>query len=399
VKHFLIVLTLLLLIIQPATAQAAPSLKEFDAAAGAGDQPQIVWELQGLGRLSADMQFAANGQILLPLAGQLASVDTGGQLQWDIKTGGSLGYPVCAANGSIYAPSASSIQELQPNGVPGWTFTVSPSTGATADQWLGSGQSNLYLPLASGLYILDPDGQLDLLSPWDSSELQATKLPLHYNFLAGTVAGSACYAIVSTDTAQYQMTVFDAKGDNLWNYGLGGLKQAYIATGGDGTVFLATAPATVNRVTTDLVSSFASNSSQPQWQTNIIDNLNFLGLSPATTGSLYLALAGKIYALDAKTGIIKWGVLFTDLSSPVAVDNQTGYIYAGCSDGRLIAVDPTGKLAWELDLGASISRAPLVGADGFLYVATDGSNLYQIKLPMATRPNAASSSASGQRPA
>jgi hypothetical protein len=41
-----------------------------------------------------------------------------------------------------------------------------------------------------------------------------------------------------------------------------------------------------------------------------------------------------------------------------------------------------------LDLGASISRAPLVGADGFLYVATDGSNLYKIELPMATRPNA-----------
>jgi outer membrane protein assembly factor BamB len=364
------------------TAQAAPSLKEFDATPGAGNQAQIIWELKGLGRLSGDMQFAPNGQILLPLAGQLAAVDTGGGLQWNVKAaGGNLSYPVCTANGSIYAPSSSSIQELEPDGAPGWAFTVYPSAGGTTNQWLGYGQDNLYFPLASGLYILDLDGRLVSLSPWDTSELQATKLPLYYNFLAGTVTGSACYTIVSTDTDQYQMSVFDAKGNYLWDYGLDGLKQAYIATGGDGTVFLAAEPTIINQVNHDMVYSFAPNSSQPQWQTYIDENINFLGLSLATAGSLYLALAGKIYALDTKTGAIKWDVLFTDLVSPVAVDNKTGYIYAGCSDGRLIAVDPTGKLSWELSLDASISRAPLVGADGFLYVATDSDNLYKVKLP------------------
>jgi outer membrane protein assembly factor BamB len=383
-KRFLIVLSVLLLIIQPPTAQAAPSLKEFGATLGAGAQPQIVWELKSLGRLSADMQFAPNGQILLPLAGQLASVDTGGGLQWNVKAaGGNLSYPVCTANGSIYAPSSSSIQELEPDGAPGWAFTVYPSAGGTTNQWLGYGQDDLYFPLASGLYILDLDGHLDSLSPWDSSELQATELPLYYNFLVGTVTGSTCYTIVSADTAQYQMSVFDAKGNYLWDYGLGGLKQAYIAAGGDGTVFLVVEPTTTNQVTHDMVYSFAPNSSQPQWQTSIDENINFLGLSLATAGSLYLALAGKIYALDAKTGAIKWNVLFTDLTSPVAVDNQTGYIYAGCSDGRLIAVDQTGKLSWELSLDASISRAPLVGADGFLYVATDSGNLYKIQEPEA----------------
>ncbi len=392
-KRFLIVLmVLLLLLIQMPTAQAAPSLKEFDATPGTGAQPQMIWELKGLGRLSADMQFAPNGQILLPLAGKLASVDTGGGLQWNVKAaGGNLGYPVCTANGSIYAPSSSSIQELEPDGASGWAFTVYPSAGGTTNQWLGYGQDNLYFPLASGLYILDPDGRLVTISPWDPSELRATKLPLDYNFLAGTVTAPtsgnpasgnpACYAIVSTDTDQYQMSVFDAKGNYLWDYGLGGLKQAYIAAGDDGTVFLAAAPAITNQVTHDMVSSFAPNSSQPQWQTPIVENINFLGLSLATSGSLYLALAGKIYALDTKTGAIKWDVFFTDLTSPVAVDNQTGYIYAGCSDGRLIAVDPTGKLAWELSLDASISHAPLVGADGFLYVATDSGNLYKIQEP------------------
>jgi outer membrane protein assembly factor BamB len=384
-KRFLIILSILLLMIQPLTAQAAPSLKEFNATPGAVSQPQIIWELKGLGRLSADMQFAPNGQILLPLAGQLESVDTGGGLQWNAKgAGGNLNYPICTANGSIYVPSSSSIQELEPDGASGWAFTVYPSAGGTTKQWLGYGQGNLYFPLASGLYILDPDGNLVTLAPWDSRELQSTKLPLYYNFLAGTVTTatghSACYTVVSADTDQYQMLVFDTRGNYLWSYGLSALNQAYIASDSDGTVFLAVKPSVINQVNHDMICSFAPNSSQPQWQTPIDENLDFLGLSLAE-GSLYLALDGKIYSLDATTGAIKWDVLFNKLASPAAVDNNTGYIYAGCSDGNLIAVDPTGKLSWELSLDASISRAPLVGPDGFLYVATDSGNLYKIQEP------------------
>lgn len=379
-KRLLIVATALLLLIEPLTAQAAPSLTQYSAAAsGSSNQPQIIWELKGLGRLSAEMQFAPNGQILLPLAGQLASVDTGGELQWNVQTAaGSLGRPVCIPKGSIYAPSTSSIQELGPNGAPGWAFTVYPSTSGTINQWLGCGQNNLYLPLASGLYVLDQAGGLVSLSPWSTSELHDTKLPPDYTFLAGAITGSACYVIDSTDNIQYQMSVFDINGNFLWDCGFPGLKQAYIAAGSDGTVFTATALKIVNRVSHDMVSSFAQGSSQPQWQTGIDENINFLGLSLATTGSLYLALDGKIYALNAKTGAIEWNVLFYKLASPVAVDNN-GYIYGGCSDGRLIAIDPTGKLSWALSLDSSISHAPLVGADGFLYVATDSGNLYKIK--------------------
>ena len=382
-KRLLIVFTILLFALQPPTAQAAPSLKEYDTNPNSGSQPQIVWELKSLGRLSADMQFAPNGQILLPLANQLASVDTQGELQWSVKiAGGKAGCPACSEDGSIYDPTSSSIQEIRPDGASGWAFTVYPAASGATNQWLGYGQGTLYLPLASGLYILDLNGHLVSLAPWDSSELQPTQLPSSYNFMDGTVTAYGCYAIVSTDTNQYQMSVFNAKGDYLWDYGLGGLNQAYVAAGDDGTVFLADAPSTIDRVNNDMISSFAPNSSQPQWQTSIDENTTFLGLSLAATGNLYLALAGKIYALDAKTGTIKWNVLFTNLASPVAVDDKTGYIYAGCSDGSLIAVDPTGKLSWDMSLGSSsISLKPLVGADGFLYVDTNSGNLYKIQLP------------------
>ncbi len=191
-----------------------------------------------------------------------------------------------------------------------------------------------------------------------------------------------CYAIVSTDTNQYQMSVFDTKGDYLWDYGLGGLNQAYLAAGDDGTVFLADEPSSIGLGNQEMISSFAPNSNQTQWQTSINEDSTFLGMSLAATGNLYLALTGEIYALDAKTGNINWNVPFTNLTSPVATDDKTGDIYAGCSDGSLIAVDPAGKMSWEMNLDKSaINLKPLVSADGFLYVVTNSGNLYKIKVP------------------
>jgi hypothetical protein len=388
-KRSTAIFVIMLLILLPSTAQAAPSLKDYVATTGSS-QPQIVWALQGLGRLSADMQFAPNGQILLPLTGQLASVDSNGELQWEARTtGGNPGFPVCTADGSIYVPSSSSLQEFKPDGAPGWMLTAYPDTGGAADQWLGYGQGNLYFPHVSGLYILNPDGQFNTISPWDSGELQATELPSSYSFITGIVtlpavsqqqAGRpACYTVLSTVSDEYQMTVFDARGNYLWDYGLGDLKQACIAAGGDGTVFLAAEPSITNRVTRDMVSSFAPGGSQPQWQTGINESASFLGLTP-TSGNLYLALAGEIYALNTSTGSIEWDVPFTNLTSPVAVDDQTGCLYAGCSDGSLLGIDPAGKLAWDLSLDSGISTKPLVGDDGFLYVATNSGTLYKIKL-------------------
>lgn len=215
VKRSLIVFTILLFALQPSAAWAALSLQDYAAPIG-GSQPQIVWELQGLGKLSADMRFSPNGQILLPLANQLASIDTQGELQWSVKTAGSnAGCPACSEDGSIYAPTSSSIQEIRPDGTSGWSFTVYPAASGATNQWLGYGQGALYLPLASGLYTLDLNGNLMSLAPWDSSELQATKLPSSYNFLDATVTGDGCYAVVSTENNQYQMSVFDTKGRSL----------------------------------------------------------------------------------------------------------------------------------------------------------------------------------------
>jgi len=380
VKRFLVALVMLFFLIQLPTVEAAPSLEQSSVKTGADNQAQVLWKLKGAGKPSTDLQFVPNGNILLPQAGQLTAVDTQGAIKWSVKIGGSSGYPVGAANGSIFVPGPSSIQEIKPNGVAGWSFSVYPATSGSSNAWLAYGQNNLYFPQASGLYTLDSTGRLVALTHWNSSELRSTKPPSPFASMACLAAGSDCYAIESAGTDQFQLSVFDAQGKSLWNYWLGALKQAFLLTGADGTVFIAAENKKAAQYNKGRVCSFAPNSTQPQWQTIISDN-NFLGLARSAAGSLYLTMKGEMYALDAKTGALLWKSPYDKLASPPATDNKTGRVYAGCSDGRLIAVGPTGRMDWDLSLDGAISRTPLIDAEGFLYVATDNGNLYKIKIP------------------
>lgn len=381
VKRFLAALVMLFFIIQLPTVEAAPSLERYSVKTGADNQAQALWKLKGAGKPSADLQFIPNGSLLLPQAGQLTAVDTRGEIKWSVKIGGGgSGYPVCSENGSIFVPGPSSVREIKPNGVDGWSFSVYPTTSGSKNSWLAYGQNNLYFPQASGLYTLDSTGRLVSLTHWNSSELRSTKPPSPFACMALMATGSNCYAIESAGADQCQLSVFDAKGKNLWNYWLGALKQAYLLTGADGTVFIAAENKIAEHRTKGKIFSFAPNNTQPQWQSGIYDN-NLLGLAGSAAGSLYLTMKGEMYALDTQTGDLLWRSPYDKLASPPAIDNKTGHVYAGCSDGRLIAVGPTGRMDWELSLDGAISRTPLVDAEGFLYVATDSGNLYKIKIP------------------
>ncbi len=379
-KRLLAALIIILFIIQLPIAEAAPSLEKYSAKTGADNQAQVLWELKGAGKPSADLQFIPNGNILLPQAGQLTAIDTQGAIKWGIKIVGSNGYPVVSENGSIFVSGPSSVQEINPNGVAGWAFSVYPTANGSKNSYLAYGQNKLYFPQASGLYTLDSTGRLVSLAHWNPSELRSTKQPSPFASMACLAAGSDCYAIESTGADRFQMSVFDMQGASLWSYWLGALKQAYLLTGADGTVFVAAENKKAEQSNKGRVCSFAPNNTQPQWQTIISDN-NFLGLTRSAAGSLYLTMKGEMYALDAKTGAILWKSPYGKLASPPATDNKTGCIYAGCSDGRLIAVGSTGRMDWDLGLDGAISRTPLIDAEGFLYVVTDNGNLYKIKTP------------------
>ena len=104
--------------------------------------------------------------------------------------------------------------------------------------------------------------------------------------------------------------------------------------------------------------------------------------SPAigADGTIYIGcMDGKLYAIDPGNGSARWtfvsGAYFV-VGSP-SVDGA-GRIYVGDSDGVIHALFPTGKELWSLATQSNIASAPVIAADGTLYVASYDSTLYAI---------------------
>ncbi len=80
----------------------------------------------------------------------------------------------------------------------------------------------------------------------------------------------------------------------------------------------------------------------------------------------------KVYALDATTGAIKWSTATGGIveSSPTVV---SGVVYVGSEDDKIYALDATtGAVKWTVTTGNTVDSSPAV-ANGILYVgSTDG---------------------------
>jgi len=106
-----------------------------------------------------------------------------------------------------------------------------------------------------------------------------------------------------------------------------------------------------------------------------------LGLSsPAVgpDGTIYIGHGNGLYALDRKTGAVKWHAGTALVSSSPAV-GADGTIFFGAADGKLSAVDPSGKILWTVQTGGPVNSSPAIGADGAVFAASDDGFLYAVE--------------------
>ncbi|MDD3364581.1 MAG: PQQ-binding-like beta-propeller repeat protein, partial [Syntrophomonas sp.] len=371
-------------------------------AAEAQQSAQISWKLPGLGKLSGNMILAPNGKLLIPLGNKIVCVDLQGKVLWETKgsSSGAMGQPIIGENDSIYAANASSVQETKLNGTNAWSFSVYSGAKGSKAPLLASGLNNiLYLPLPNALYAVNLSGHyVWMLSPWDSSEANNTKLTTTREFLACTADKQAFY-VVYGEKGSYRLAAISNQGKFLWTYWLGDITRANLLTAEDGRLIVtasfnkssgstgrktsgSTAGSTKKSAAlkTGKVYSFRiENGSSPEWQYTLKTTTDLSMSVLYKNKILYLTGGNKLFALNAGNGSIIWEEPLLNLVSPPVVDPQTERIYAGSSDGALFAVNQTGRMDWNRTLDGSIDRAPLVGPDGFLYVFTQKGSLYKIR--------------------
>ena len=88
----------------------------------------------------------------------------------------------------------------------------------------------------------------------------------------------------------------------------------------------------------------------------------------------------KVYALDAKTGTVKWGSISIGLfqySSPAMVN---GVVYIGSENYNLYALNAnSGTVLWSYSTGYSILSSPTL-VNGIVYIGSDDYKLYAFYL-------------------
>jgi len=374
-----LIFLILLIYISPAYC-AAPKLEINKESPENEPVGQIIWRLSGLDKPVGDIVPAPEGNLLLPMGKKIVFVNTKGNVVAEIKmpSGTGTGNLVLAGQGSIFTATKSSVWETKLNGAQGWNLSVYPSDKGTKGSLLAGGQGDLlYLPHSTALYAVDLSGRLAWMLPWNTMDMRTTKLP-DRGFLAAVSGEHVVYVVHGNKKAGFRLAAANEKGELLWNYWLGDVKQAHLKIGPDDRLFATVSPKSVDRVNKGKVYCFSENSGgRPLWSCSVAYN----DLSPPALceETLYLSAGKKVFAVDTRTGSIIWDDPILNLVSPPAADCQTGRVYVGSSDNYLFVLSPAGRSNWLRELDGQVTRAPHIGADGYLYVFTDKGSLYKIK--------------------
>ncbi len=380
-RRILPALTLLIIFIYVSpVCGATPKLEKYKELPGNQTSGQIVWRLSGLDKPVGDIITAPEGNLLIPMGKKLTFVNTSGSIVMEIKmpSGIGAGNPVLAGKGSIFTAMASSILETKLNGAAGWRLAVYPSDKGTKGSLLTGGQGELlYLPHSTALYAVDLSGRLAWMLPWSTGDTRATKLP-DKEFFAATSGKRVVYVVNGSKKEGFRLTAANEKGEFLWNYWLGDIKQAYLKMGPGGRLYATVSPKSVDRMNKGKVYCFSENSgARPLWSCSIASN----DLSPPSLceDTLYLSAGKRVYAVNIETGAIIWDDPILNLVSPPAADCKTGRVYVGSSDNYVFVISPAGRSSWLSELDGPVTRTPYAGADGYLYVFTGKGSLYKIK--------------------
>lgn len=372
------------LIFTPPAGAAPGQLTGFPAAGQTGQPVRLLWQLTGLGRPSADVLMGTNGLLYLPEGNKLAAVNTDGRLIWEtpVAVGNKPGRPVFGPAGSIFIPGNAAVQEIKTSGSAGWGFQVYQGTSgsnAAAQLCGGPGDGLLYLPLPDALYALNVAGRYKwALLSWNAGGAYATRTLSGQEILDCAGDGGGVYVIYGRRGDNYTLAAIDAAGNIRWTRPLGDVKSAHLLAGGDGRLYVTVNPAQPGRIQKSTIYAFdPAGDGQPEWSFRVnYNDLTTPALSAA--GVLYCCDSKRLYALDTRDGTEKWEQQLLNITTPPVVDDRHNLIYVGNRDGYVFALDTSGKLAWERKLDGIVSRSPLVGADGYLYVITDRGSLYKL---------------------
>ena len=324
----------------------------------------LKWEINFGGCILDAPSVATNGNLLVSSCdGVVHSVTSDGSNVWSAPTSGygSFANPVVAGDGTIYLRSGSRLFALSPDGVERWELPVLPrvplndglSVGPDGVVYLSNGKNTLMA--------VNPDG--------------TTRWQLNGQFVGVPVTGPDGVVFVPSESSDFTSVNPDGSVCSLTNLS-GSLKA--VALRSDGTALVAL----TSWIGSKAVVQALTPSDGTSWQFEYGARLAGSPIIGPDESVYYAFDDGRVVALNAN-GQLKWDYFMGGTNTPSRVATTP----ALASDGTLYftgehylhALDSDGQLLWRFDGGSNVLGAPLVGADGTVYVCGSSGALFAVE--------------------
>jgi outer membrane protein assembly factor BamB len=284
----------------------------------------------------------------------LSSTDTSGstgKLKWKFVTGGYVGSPAVAADGSVYVCSGD-----------GNLYAVD-QTGSAKWQVPNGVQPDFGPPDP----VIGPDGTIYFGS--SDGKLYAVDSAGHVKWSFATGPGEDGFHIVSSPAVGSDGTLYaaaldgnlyalDPDGSLRWTAAIDARAVAP-TIGPDGAIYISFYQGQPENAVVGLRAVNPDGSTK--WSLTTADGVDFPP-AVASDGTLYVPSGWNLFAVTS-AGAVQWtftvdGPVFSPVIGP------DGTIYHGANDGNFYAVFPDGSLKWAHP--TSVNAAAL-GADGAVY--------------------------------
>jgi outer membrane protein assembly factor BamB len=266
-----------------------------------------------------------------------------------------FGAPAVGSDGTVYFGSgAGKFYALTPQGSQKWSFSTdaeiqsSAAIGADGTIYFGSVDRNVYA--------LNPDGTLR----WKFTTGD-------YVLSSPAIGNDGTIYIGSRD---HHLYAINPDGTQKWRFATGRYVDSAPVIGMDGTIYIGSYDFNLYALRPDGTERWRlTYGSGPAGGLGV-------AVALATNGAIYASVAGSensLYALDP-TGATRWHYLFgpeTALVGPTApVIGADGTIYLGTPDRMFYAINPDGTRRWALPTGTAGHSTATLASDGMIYFST-----------------------------
>jgi len=297
-------------------------------------------------------------------------------LSWKFPTqsglvGTPIGGPVVGREGQILFNSwDGKLYALDPSGRTRWIYEFEFPDWNLSTPLIGA-DGTIYTGTFSherAFYAITPDGRLK----W--------KFRTDYWIGGAAIAADGTIYVGGGDGNLYALS---PKGMLRWQRSLGTYIQAAPVVGSDGVVYVGS-NANVNSGNPPLGRFYAVYpNGELKWSMDLGDIIGAAAIG--SDGTIYVGSLSQpgLYAINPE-GSLKWRFVDGEWRSAASAPaiGADGTIYFGAEAygrGRLYAVSTDGKAKWHFETSAMIRAAPIVSANGLIYVGAYNGHLYALR--------------------